>query len=218
MRILFLGAPGAGKGTQCKKLAEKYQLPHLSSGDLLRAAVRAGTAAGKAAKEYMDKGVLVPDHVLIDMFREKLTTPECAKGFILDGFPRNVPQAESLDELLNEIHASLSVVINLHTDDELLTERITGRRSCSNKDCGAVYHVKSFPPKNDNKCDVCGSELYQRSDDRQELVESRLLTYREQTEPLIDYYTDKHLLRTVSGEGDVNEIFGHVIDTLNGKG
>jgi adenylate kinase len=214
MQILFLGAPGSGKGTQCKKLAAHLDLKHLSSGDLLREAVREGTAAGVQAKSYMDKGVFVPDNVLIDMFREKLHTPECDKGFILDGFPRNVAQARALDQLLEELNKNLTAVVNLQVNEKLLTERICGRRICSNKDCNAVYHVKFSPPKSDMVCDICGQALYQRSDDKEELVSARLKTYYEQTEPLIDYYDKRLILRTVDGDGEPEEIFADLLRTL----
>lgn len=214
MRILFLGAPGAGKGTQCKRLAAKLSLPHLSSGDLLREAVKAGTPAGVSAKEFMDKGVLVPDEVLIKMFGEKLSSPACKGGYILDGFPRNLAQAKSLDELLASLNSNLSTVINLEVDDSLLTERICGRWTCSNKSCAAVYHVKFAPPKAEGKCDVCGSDLSQRADDKEELVKARLNTYREQTEPLIDYYTQKKVLVTIQGEGDQDDIFNNILQSL----
>lgn len=214
MRILFLGAPGAGKGTQCKRLAAKLNLLHLSSGDLLREAVKAGTPAGVSAKEFMDKGVLVPDEVLIKMFGEKLSAPECKGGYILDGFPRNLAQAKSLDELLSSLTSNLSTVINLEVDDSLLTERICGRWTCSNKACAAVYHVKFAPPKAEGKCDVCGSDLSQRADDKEELVKARLNTYREQTEPLIDYYTQKKILVTIQGEGDQDVIFNNILQSL----
>lgn len=214
MRILFLGAPGAGKGTQCKRLAAKLNLPHLSSGDLLREAVKAGTPAGVSAKEFMDKGVLVPDEVLIKMFGEKLSSPACKGGYILDGFPRNLAQAKSLDELLSSLNSNLSTVINLEVDDSLLTERICGRWTCSNKACAAVYHVKFAPPKAEGKCDVCGSDLSQRADDKEELVKARLNTYREQTEPLIDYYTQKKVLVTIQGEGDQDVIFNNILQSL----
>lgn len=214
MRILFLGAPGAGKGTQCKRLAAKLSLPHLSSGDLLREAVKAGTPAGVSAKEFMDKGVLVPDEVLIKMFGEKLSSPACKGGYILDGFPRNLAQAKSLDELLASLNSNLSTVINLEVDDSLLTERICGRWTCSNKSCAAVYHVKFAPPKAEGKCDVCESDLSQRADDKEELVKARLNTYREQTEPLIDYYTQKKVLVTIQGEGDQDDIFNNILQSL----
>jgi adenylate kinase len=214
MRILFLGAPGAGKGTQCKRLSRHLDLPHLSSGDLLREAVKAGTPAGVAAKGFMDKGVLVPDNILIDMFRDKLNTPECARGFILDGFPRNVAQAKSLDELLDQLNCQLTAVINVQVDDKLLTERITGRRVCSNKTCNAPYHVKFAPPKNADSCDLCGEPLMKRSDDKEELVAQRLQTYNQETAPLIEYYDKRLLLRTIDGEGDPEAIFADLVRTL----
>jgi len=212
MQILFLGAPGAGKGTQCKRIAGQLNLPHLSSGDLLREAVKAGTAAGARAKSFMDQGVLVPDEVLIDMFRDKLAQAECKGGFILDGFPRNVAQAEALDNLLAEIKKDLSVVIDLTVDFGKLKERITGRRLCANKTCNAPYHVKFAPPKKNNVCDLCGSELFQRSDDKEELVDARLKTYNEQTAPLIDYYDRRKLLKSVDGNGEADDIYGKLMD------
>lgn len=215
MQILFLGPPGAGKGTQCKRLSTKLSLPHLSSGDLLREAVKAGTAAGIKAKSFMDQGVLVPDDVLIAMFREKLQAPECANGFILDGFPRNLPQAEALDKLLSEIKKELDVVINLEVDENKLLDRITGRRICSNKACNTPFHLKFSPPKEDNKCDVCGSPLYQRDDDKAELVAPRLKTYREQTEPLIAYYSKRGVLKTVNGDGDMEDIFQELLKAVH---
>jgi len=214
MQILFLGAPGAGKGTQCKRLSRHLDLPHLSSGDLLREAVKAGTPAGIAAKAFMDKGALVTDQILIDMFRDKLNAPECKRGFILDGFPRNVAQAKSLDELLNDLNCQLDVVINMQVDDSLLTERITGRRICSNKACNAPYHVKFAPPKNADKCDLCGEALMTRSDDRQELVAARLATYNKETAPLIDYYDKRLILRTIDGDGHPEAIFTDLLKTL----
>jgi adenylate kinase len=215
MQILFLGPPGAGKGTQCKRLAKHLDLPHLSSGDLLREAVSQGTAAGVKAKQFMDKGVLVPDDVLIAMFAEKLATPACQKGFILDGFPRNVAQAQSLDKLLADLSKRLNVVINLAVDEKLLTERITGRRSCSNKACATPYHVKFQPPKKEGICDVCGSPLSQRADDREDLVAERLKTYHQQTAPLIDYYQKLGVLETVDGNGAPDDIFEQIKKSLN---
>jgi len=214
MQILFLGAPGAGKGTQCKKLVEKKGIAHLSSGDLLREAVSKGTPAGVEAKSYMDKGVLVPDNVLIAMFREFLSKPEMKKGFLLDGFPRNSAQAEALDNLLKELGTALGTVINLHTSDTLLEERITGRRTCPNKACNAVYHVKFAPPEKEGVCDKCHTELVHRSDDKPEVVKSRLQVYSEQTAPLIKYYEEKGIVKTVSGEGEPNEVFDRVLEAL----
>jgi len=213
MRILFLGPPGSGKGTQCKKLADKLQLTHLSSGDLLREAVAQGTAAGSQAKSYMEAGKLVPVPVLIAMFEEKLADKSVADGFILDGFPRNISQAKSLDQSLQNLKAALDSVLNLQIDDAFLTERITGRRSC--KKCGAVYHVKFAPPKTPDVCDVCGSPLTQRSDDKEELVKKRLETYREQTEPLIEYYDTRHILKTIDAAGDPSEVFSRIMKALN---
>jgi adenylate kinase len=214
MRILFLGPPGAGKGTQCKNLSEKLKVPHLSSGDILRDAVSRGTDVGNSAKGYMDKGQLVPDNVLIDMFRDKLSSKECANGFILDGFPRNLAQAQALDAMLTEIKQPLQVVLNLQVPDHLLMERITGRRTCPNKQCNAVYHINFKPSKTGKTCEKCGTELVQRSDDKEELVKDRLRVYNEQTAPLIDYYDKKLLLRTVDGDGDEPGIFADILHTL----
>lgn len=218
MQILFLGAPGAGKGTQCKRIAAQLKLPHLSSGDLLREAVKAGTAAGVRAKSFMDKGVLVPDDVLIDMFREKLSGSECARGFILDGFPRNLAQAEALDKVLAELKKDLTIVVDLAVDFSILSERITGRRLCSNKACNKPFHLKFQPSKVANQCDDCGSELFQRSDDRADLVDARLKTYNEQTAPLIDYYAKRHLLSTIDGNGEADEIYERLMDCFKVKG
>lgn len=215
MQILFLGPPGAGKGTQCKRLSSKLNLPHLSSGDLLREAVKAGTVSGIRAKQFMDAGALVPDDVLINMFRDKLSAPECANGFILDGYPRNLSQAENLDALLEKLKKNLTVVINLAVTESLLMERITGRRICSNRDCNTPYHVKFAPPKDNNKCDHCGNELYQRNDDTERLVGDRLKTYREQTQPLIEYYTKRGLLKTVNGDGSQDDIFQELLKAVH---
>ncbi len=216
MQILFLGAPGAGKGTQCKRVASELNLPHLSSGDLLREAVKVGTAAGAKAKDFMDKGLLVPDEVLLAMFKDKLSAAECKNGFILDGFPRNLAQAEALDKLLADLKKDLSVVIDLTVDFAKLKDRITGRRLCANKNCNAPYHVKFAAPKKDNACDLCGSELFQRSDDKEELVDARLKTYNEQTAPLIGYYSKRNLLKTVDGNGDADDIYKQLIELLKG--
>lgn len=214
MQILFLGAPGAGKGTQCKRLAKQSGLVHLSSGDLLRESVKAGTEAGRTAKSYMDRGALVPDEVLIAMFADKLSAPECKKGFILDGFPRNVAQAEALDKLLAELSKDLSIVINIDVDHSALTERITGRRVCANKACAAPFHVKFAPPAREGICDACLSPLMTRDDDREDLVAARLKTYGEQTAPLIEYYGNRSLLKTIDGNGAPDAIFDRILECL----
>jgi len=193
-------------------LAEKLKIKHLSSGDMLREAVAQNSDAGVQAKSFMDAGKLVPDPVLIAMFRENLTRPDVHGGFILDGFPRNVAQAKALDELLQELGASLDSVLNLLIEDSFLTERITGRRSCKN--CGAVYHIKFAPPKTPDVCDVCGNPLIQRSDDKEELVKKRLETYREQTEPLIEYYDLRRTLKTIVAEGEPEEVFARILEAL----
>jgi adenylate kinase len=212
MQILFLGPPGAGKGTQSKFLSAYLNVPHLSSGELLRDAVKRGTSAGEQAKGYMDKGVLVPDPVLIAMFKEVLHKPDCSKGFVLDGFPRNLAQAQSLDALLSELGLSLNAVINLQVDPEIVIERISGRRVCTN--CRTQYHVKFAPPKVPDVCDVCGSPLGYRTDDKPELVAQRLEVYDQETAPLIEYYDKRSLLRTVDGKGDPEEIFSEILRAL----
>jgi adenylate kinase len=215
MRILFLGPPGAGKGTQCKLLSEKLKLPHLSSGDLLRDAVKAETPIGLTAKGYMDKGELVPDRVLISMFKQHLLGPDCKNGYILDGFPRNLAQAQALDAMLADIDRPLNVVLNIQLPDHLLMARITGRRTCPNKKCNAVYHINFKPSKDGKHCDKCGTELTQRSDDKEEVVQERLRVYSQQTAPLIDYYDKKGVLRTIDGDGEEQAIFADVMRTLD---
>ena len=215
MQLLFLGAPGAGKGTQCKMLAKEKGLKHLSSGDLLREAVKQGTKAGLKAKEFMDKGNLVPDPVLIAMFEEVLSTDEMKNGFILDGFPRNLEQAKALDELLKKLNSKLTTVVNLETKDEILEERITGRRVCPNKECNSVFHIKFAPPKVENVCDNCNGELVHRSDDKSDVVQKRLSVYAEQTEPLIDYYKTSGLLVTIDGESEPKKVFENMLNKLN---
>ncbi|MBY0550046.1 MAG: adenylate kinase [Candidatus Obscuribacterales bacterium] len=217
MQILFLGAPGAGKGTQCKRVAKQLNIPHLSSGDLLREAVKAGTEAGVKAKSFMDQGVLVPDHVLIAMFRDKLSSPECAKGFLLDGFPRNLAQAEALDAMLKDIKKDLLCVVDLKVDPGLLTERITGRRVCTNKACLTPFHIKFQPPAKEGHCDTCGSTLMIRDDDKEELVAARLKTYNEQTAPLIEYYGKRSILKTINGDGEPEAIFTELLAALQSK-
>ncbi len=215
MRLVFLGAPGAGKGTQAKRLVEKYGIPQISTGDLLRAAVAAGTALGKEAKSYMDRGELVPDSVVLGMVKERLSQDDCKKGFILDGFPRNVAQAEALDKMLAEMNMPLDIALNLDVPFDDLMKRLTGRRTC--KSCGQMYNVYYSPSKVEGKCDKCGGELFQRDDDKEETIKKRLDVYRAQTEPLIDYYSKKGILKSVSGTGSIDEIFNSIYAILEKK-
>jgi len=215
LRLVFLGAPGAGKGTQAKRLVEKYGIPQISTGDLLRAAVAAGTALGKEAKSYMDRGELVPDSVVLGMVKERLSQDDCKKGFILDGFPRNVAQAESLDKMLAEMNMPLDIALNLDVPFDDLMKRLTGRRTC--KSCGQMYNVYYSPSKVEGKCDKCGGELFQRDDDKEETIKKRLDVYRAQTEPLIDYYSKKGILKSVSGTGSIDEIFNSICAILEKK-
>jgi adenylate kinase len=215
MRLVFLGAPGAGKGTQAKRLVEKYGIPQISTGDLLRAAVAAGTALGKEAKSYMDRGELVPDSVVLGMVKERLSQDDCKKGFILDGFPRNVAQAEALDKMLAEMNMPLDIALNLDVPFDDLMKRLTGRRTC--KSCGQMYNVYYSPSKVEGKCDKCGGELFQRDDDKEETIRKRLEVYKAQTEPLIDYYSKKGILKSVSGTGSIDEIFNSICAILEKK-
>ncbi len=208
MRMVLLGPPGAGKGTQAKKLAEHYGIPHISTGDILRDAVRKGTDLGKKAREYMDAGALVPDEIVIGIVRERLKEEDCAMGFILDGFPRTVHQAVELDRI-----TALDAVVNIDVPFEKLVERLTGRRSCPK--CGAVYHIKTNPPKKEGICDICGTPLVQRDDDREETVKNRLETYLKQTAPLIGHYKEKGILINVDGDGTIEEVFERIINALS---
>ncbi len=208
MNLIFLGAPGAGKGTQAKMVSEKYGIPQISTGDMLREAVAKGTELGKKAKEYMDKGELVPDEVVIGIVKERLQQPDCEKGFILDGFPRTLAQAEALDEMLKELGKKIDAVINIAVPEEEVVKRIVYRRTCRN--CGAVYHLIYNPPKEDNKCDKCGGELYQRDDDKEETVRERYRVYRENTEPLIEYYRKKGVLYDVDGTKDIKGVWEQI--------
>ncbi len=215
MRIVLLGAPGAGKGTQAKKIIEKYSMPQISTGDLLRAAVGAGTALGKEAKSYMDKGELVPDSVVLGMVEERLKQDDCKKGYILDGFPRNTKQAEALDKMLSALGMSLNAALSVDVPFEDLMKRLTGRRTC--KSCGQMYNIYSNRPVKDNACDKCGGELFQRDDDKETTIKKRLEVYNAQTAPLIDYYGKKGILKSVSGTGSIDDIFGKVCGALGLK-
>ena len=214
MRIVLLGAPGSGKGTQSKLLIEKYKIPQISTGDLLRAAVGAGTELGKKAKAAMDAGKLVSDDVVLGMIQERLSKPDARTGFILDGFPRNIPQAQALDAMLARMGQPLQLALLVDVDTEVLMKRLTGRRTCSNAACGAIYNIYFSPTKNPGKCDKCGSSLSHRSDDNEATVRNRLQVYDQQTAPLVSYYKAQGKLRTVRGVGSVTEIFKNVSDII----
>ena len=212
MYILLMGPPGAGKGTQAEKLIAEFKIPHISTGDMFRAAVKQGTELGKEAKRYMDAGQLVPDVVTIGIVREGLSKPECANGFILDGFPRTEEQAVALDGIMKDLGIKMTGVINIVVPDAELVGRVTGRRIC--KSCGATYHVVYNAPKAEDICDTCGEHLVLRDDDKPETVQKRLNVYHEQTQPLIDYYTRQGVLKTVDGTRDLNEVFQEIVDIL----
>ncbi|TVX84807.1 adenylate kinase [Paenibacillus agilis] len=214
MNILFMGPPGAGKGTQAERIVTEFGIPHISTGDAFRAAMREETPIGLKAKEYIDQGLLVPDDVTVGIVRERLAQPDCEKGFLLDGFPRTLAQAEALDDMLGTLGRKLDHVINLSVDRELLLARLTGRRIC--KSCGATYHVIFNPPQQVGVCDKCQGELYQRSDDSEEKVGTRLDEYINKTAPLLNYYGDKGLLRDVDGEKEIDTVTSEVVSLLRG--
>ncbi len=212
MNLILLGPPGAGKGTQAQKMAEYFHIPQISTGDILRSAVKEGTPLGKEAKSFMDRGQLVPDEVVIGIIDERLRASDCQLGFILDGFPRNISQADALQSLLARMGKSMDHVINIEVDSEELVRRLTGRRTCKN--CGAMFHILFQPPKEEGKCDRCGGPLYQRADDNEETIRTRLKEYEKQTAPLIDYYQKKNLLRSIDGVGGADQIFERILDQL----
>ena len=212
MNIILLGPPGAGKGTQAKRLIDKYGIPQVSTGDMLRAALKEGTPLGLEAKKFMDQGALVPDSVVIGLVKERIQKPDAAKGYMLDGFPRNVGQAGALDEMLSQLHQKIDHVVCIEVASEELVGRLTGRRTC--RACGAGYHVMFDPPKKEGVCDKCSGELYQRDDDNVATVTSRLKVYEDQTKPLIDYYQKQSKLRPVNGVGDMGEIFARITSIL----
>jgi adenylate kinase len=214
MRIVLLGGPGSGKGTQAKKLVDKLGVPQISTGDIFRAALKEGTPMGLKAKTYMDKGELVPDDVVIGVVEERLAKPDLDKGYMLDGFPRTLAQAEALDKIIVSQGKSINHAILVDVPDEELVARLSGRRTCRNSDCGKMYHVMFNRPKRDGICDACGSELYQRDDDSEDTIRERLTVYNNQTAPLIDYYDKKQLLRRVAGVGPIDEIFASIQKVL----
>ncbi|WP_455437522.1 adenylate kinase [Hungatella hathewayi] len=212
MKIIMLGAPGAGKGTQAKLIAEKYGVPHISTGDIFRANIKNGTELGKEAKEYMDKGLLVPDELTVRLLLDRVAQDDCKNGYVLDGFPRTIPQAEVLDKELTKLGDSVDFAVDVDVPDENIIRRMSGRRACLN--CGATYHIVNIPPKKEGICDVCGSELVLRDDDQPETVKNRLKVYHEQTQPLIEYYTAKGVLRTVDGTLPMEEVFDAIVKIL----
>ena len=212
MKIIMLGAPGAGKGTQAKMIADKYGIPHVSTGDIFRANIKNGTELGAKAKEYMDKGELVPDELVVDLIMDRFKEADAQKGYVLDGFPRTIPQAEALDKALSANGEDIDYAINVEVPDENIVNRMSGRRACVG--CGATYHIKYNAPKVEGVCDTCGKELILRDDDKPETVLNRLEVYHNQTQPLIDYYEKKGKMKEVDGTVDMNDVFKAITDIL----
>lgn len=212
MKIIMLGAPGAGKGTQAKQIADKYHIPHISTGDIFRANIKNETELGKKAKTYMDQGLLVPDELTVDLVIDRVKNPDCANGYVLDGFPRTIPQAESLDAALAELGEKIDYAINVDVPDESIINRMSGRRACLS--CGATYHIVHIPTKKEGICDRCGNELILRDDDKPETVNKRLSVYHEQTQPLINYYTAKKILVDVDGTKNMANVFSAIVEIL----
>lgn len=212
MKIIMLGAPGAGKGTQAKMIADKYDVPHISTGDIFRANIKNGTELGIEAKKYMDQGMLVPDELTVKILLDRVSQPDCTKGYVLDGFPRTIPQAEVLEKALNEINDHIDYAIDVNVPDENIVRRMSGRRACLS--CGATFHIVHVPPKTEGICDRCGKELILRDDDKPETVEKRLAVYHEQTQPLIEFYSAKGILRIVDGTVDMMDVFEEITKIL----
>ena len=208
MKIIMLGAPGAGKGTQAKKIAAKYNVPHISTGDIFRANIKNGTELGKKAKTFMDKGLLVPDELVVDLVVDRVNQDDCSNGYVLDGFPRTIPQAEALKEALAKMGQKMDYAINVEVPDDNIVQRMSGRRACV--DCGATYHLMYAPTRVEGICDNCGGELILRDDDKPETVLKRLGVYHDQTQPLIDFYTTEGILREVDGTIDINDVFAEI--------
>lgn len=212
MKIIMLGAPGAGKGTQAKMIAEKYGIPHVSTGDIFRANIKNGTELGMEAKQYMDQGLLVPDELTVKILLDRVANEDCKNGYVLDGFPRTIPQAEVLDKALLEFGDQIDYAINVDVPDENIVKRMGGRRACLS--CGATYHIEHVPPKSEGICDTCGQELVLRDDDKPETVQNRLNVYHEQTQPLIEFYNAKGVLKTVDGTMDMKDVFEAIVAIL----
>ncbi len=212
MKIIMLGAPGAGKGTQAKMIADKYGVPHISTGDIFRANIKNGTELGMEAKKYMDQGLLVPDELTVKILLDRVAKDDCKKGYVLDGFPRTIPQAEVLEEALANIGDKIDFAIDVDVPDENIVRRMSGRRACLS--CGATYHIEHVPPKAEGICDRCGKELVLRDDDKAETVKNRLNVYHEQTQPLIDFYEKKGVLKSVDGTVDMQDVFAAIVSIL----
>ena len=212
MKIIMLGAPGAGKGTQAKKIAEKYGIPHISTGDIFRANIKGGTELGMKAKSYMDQGQLVPDEITIGMLMDRIKEDDCQKGYVLDGFPRTIPQAESLTKALADMGDKIDYAVNVDVPDQVIVTRMSGRRACLS--CGATYHIVYNPKKQESVCDTCGSQLVLRDDDKPETVLNRLTVYHDQTQPLIDYYKKAGVLAEVDGTQNLDKVFQDIVSIL----
>ena len=212
MKIVMLGAPGAGKGTQAKQIAAKYGIPHISTGDIFRANLKEGTELGLKAKVYMDQGQLVPDSLTLELIMDRFSKDDCKNGYVLDGFPRTIPQAEALTKALKDNNDRLDYAIDVDVPDENIINRMSGRRACAK--CGGTFHIKYNPTKVEGICDLCGGELYIRNDDKPEIVQKRLVAYHEQTQPLIDYYRNEGILKTVDGTQDVDKVFEDIVAIL----
>lgn len=212
MKVIMLGAPGAGKGTQAKRIADKYGVPHVSTGDIFRANLKNGTELGMEAKKYMDAGQLVPDELTVKILLDRVAQDDCKNGYVLDGFPRTIPQAEVLDRALAELGDHVDYAIDVDVPDENIVRRMSGRRACTG--CGATYHIEHVPPKAEGICDRCGETLVLRDDDKPETVQNRLKVYHDQTQPLISYYTNKGILRTVDGTKDMEDVFAAITEIL----
>ena len=215
MKIVMLGAPGAGKGTQAKRIAAQYGIPHISTGDIFRANIKNGTELGKKAKSFMDQGLLVPDELTVDLVVDRLGQDDCEKGYILDGFPRTIPQAEALDQALAEKGDKMDYAVDVDVPDENIISRMSGRRACTG--CGATYHIVYNPSQKGELCQVCGEKLILREDDKPETVQKRLSVYHEQTQPLIEYYKGKGILKTVDGTKDMDRVFEEILEVLKSK-
>ena len=212
MKIIMLGAPGAGKGTQAKMIADKYRIPHVSTGDIFRMNIKNGTELGMEAKKYMDQGLLVPDELTVRILLDRVAKEDCKDGYVLDGFPRTIPQAKVLEDALNKLGDKIDYAIDVEVPDENIIRRMGGRRACLS--CGATYHIEHVPPKKEGLCDECGQPLVLRDDDKPETVQNRLRVYQEQTQPLIEFYTERNVLKTVDGTQDMQDVFSAIVEIL----